>query len=141
MSTSPGHAGSFKNPKMHFEWSFLSMDRFLRLVDHFDFILHILIVLNVFNNLSTIWHISNHSKVTTKCIFEWFKVPKRRFLASIWSLVCWIDLILHIVIVLKCFPTFRQHYQVMKDHSKSAILHFWIDPKEPKNRRFLAIFW
>ena len=31
-------------------------------------------------------------------IFEWSKVPKMRFLAIILSLVCWIDLILHMMI-------------------------------------------
>ena len=35
-----------------------------------------------------------------KCIFEWSKEPKMRFLAIFLSLVCWIDLMMHIRIVL-----------------------------------------
>ena len=38
-----------------------------------------------------------------KCIFEWSIEPKIRFLAIFRSFVCWIDLILHILIVLNVF--------------------------------------
>ena len=60
-----------------------------------------------------------------KYIFEWSKVPKKRFLAIIRSLVCWIDLILHFVIVLNVF-NIRQCYQVMKDYSNITEMHFWM---------------
>ena len=60
-----------------------------------------------------------------KRIFEWSKVSKKRFLAIIRSLVCWIDLILHIVIVLNVF-NIRQCYQVMKDYSNITEMHFWM---------------
>ena len=56
-------------------------------------------VLDAFNNLAVVPRMLDHSK----CIFEWSKEPKRRFLAIFWSLLCWIDLILHIVIVLNVF--------------------------------------
>ena len=48
-------------------------------------------------NTTRSWRIIQKSH---KSIFEWSKVPKMSFLAFILSLVCWIDLILHIVIVL-----------------------------------------
>ena len=38
--------------------------------------------------------------MSQKCIFERSKEPKKSFLAIFWTLVCWIDLILHNVIVL-----------------------------------------
>ena len=50
-----------------------------------------------FGNVSRLWKITQKSK---KCIFEWSKEPKQRFLAIFLSLVSWIDLILHIWIVL-----------------------------------------
>ena len=61
----------------------------------------------------------------SKCIFEWSKVSKKRFLAIITSLVCWIDLILHFVIVLNVF-IIQQCYQVMKDPSNITEMHFWM---------------
>ena len=89
-----------------------------------DFILHISIVLNDLNNLATISVMQDHSKIK-RCIFEWSKESKKRFLVVFWSLVCWIDLILHIVIVLNVF-NIRQCYQVMKDHSNIMEMHFWM---------------
>ena len=53
-----------------------------------------------FNNANRSWKIIQRSQ---KCIFEWSKRPKKRFLAIFLSLVCWIDLILHIVIVLNVY--------------------------------------
>ena len=49
-----------------------------------------------FGKVTRSWRIIQKSH---KCIFEWSKEPKKRFLAIFWSLVCWIDLILHIMIV------------------------------------------
>ena len=60
-----------------------------------------------------------------KCIFEWSKEPKKRFLAVFLSLFCWIDLILHFVIVLNVF-IIQQCYQVMKDPSNITEMHFWM---------------
>ena len=54
-----------------------------------------------------------------KCIFEWSKEPKKRFLAVFLSLVCWIDLILHIVIVLNVF----QHVATLPCHEGSFKNH------------------
>ena len=60
-----------------------------------------------------------------KCVFEWSKRPKKRFLAIFLRLVCWIDLILHFVIVLNVF-IIQQCYQVMKDPSNITEMHFWM---------------
>ena len=57
-----------------------------------------------------------------KCIFEWSKVPKMRFLAIFLSLVCWFDLILHILMVLNNLVMIW----LMLDHSKSRKMHFWL---------------
>ena len=60
-----------------------------------------------------------------KCIFEWSKEPKKRFLALFCSLVCWIDLILHIVIVLNVFQLSAMvpvHEGSFKDY-KNAFLN------------------
>ena len=127
----------------------------------------------------------DHSKIK-KCIFEWSKEPKYRFLAIFRSLVWCIDLILHIVIELNVFQhlatlpghegSFKDHkdafmndpkgqkrgfrpfsgvwsvrsswycilwqylmfsnvmqrYQVMKDHSKIAKMHFWMIQRAKK---------
>ena len=78
----------------------------------------------------------DHSK-TQKCIFEWSKEPKKWFLAIFLSLVCWIDLILHILIVLNVFQlsaTLPLHEGSFKD-DKNAFLN---GPKSQK-RGFLAI--
>ena len=48
-----------------------------------------------FGNTTRSWRIIQGSKI----IFEWSIEPKNKFLAIFWSLVCWIDLILHIMIV------------------------------------------
>ena len=50
-----------------------------------------------FGNVTRSWRIIQRSQ---KCIFEWSKEPKKKFLVIFWTLVCWIDLILHI----KIFP-------------------------------------
>ena len=53
-----------------------------------------------FGNTTRSWRIIQKSQ---KSIFEWSEVPKMRFLAIILSLVCWIDLILHMMIELYIF--------------------------------------
>ena len=64
-------------------------------------------------------------------ILEWSKWPKMRFLAIFLSLVCWIDLILHIVIVLNVY----QHSAMLPGQAgsfknqKNAFLN---DPKSQK---------
>ena len=121
-----------------------------------DLILHIVIVLNVFQHKATLSGHDNYSKIqkvgfghflgfglldqldiaycgstkcfptsgkvtrswrtiqkSRKCIFGWSKEPKKKFLAIFWSLVCWIDLILHIMIVLNVF----QHLGVVTGHA------------------------
>ena len=108
-----------------FEWSIQLLAVFSSLVHWINLILHILIILNVLNNFSTIWHMLDHSKVTKNAFLNDPKCQKKRFLAIIRSLVCWIDLILHIVIVLNVF-NIRQCFQVMKDHSNITEMHFWM---------------
>ena len=53
-----------------------------------------------FGNDTRWWRIIQKSQ---KCIFEGSKEPKKRFLTIFWGLVCWINLISHIVIVLNVF--------------------------------------
>ena len=79
----------------------------------------------------------DHSNVT-KMHFWMIQRAKKRFLAIFWALVCWINLILHNVIVLNVF----QHSTTLPDHEGSFKCHknsFLNDPKPKK--RFLAIFW
>ena len=78
-----------------------------------------------FGNVTRSWRIIQRSQ---KCFFEWSKRPKKRFLAIFLSLVCWIDMILHIVIVLNVFHLSAMlpgHEGSFKDH-KDAFLN---DPK------------
>ena len=66
-----------------------------------------------------------------KCIFEWSIEPKKRVLAIFWRLDCWIDLILHIVLVLNVYQRSAMlpgHEGSFKDH-KNAPLN---DPKSQK---------
>ena len=79
-------------------------------------------------NVTRSWSIIQRSQ---KCIFEWSKETKKRFLAIFLSLVCWIDLILHIVIELDVFQLWAMlpgHDGSFKDH-KNAFLN---DPKGQK---------
>ena len=81
-----------------------------------------------FDNITRSWRIIQMSQ---KCIFEWSKEPKMRFLAILWTLVCWIDLILHNVIVINVF----QHSTTLPDHEGSFKCHknaFLNDPKSQK---------
>ena len=81
-----------------------------------------------FGHLTRSWRIIQRS---LKCIFEWSKEPKNRVSAIFWSLICWIDLILHIVIVLNVFQLpamLPGHEGSFKDH-KNAFLN---DPKGQK---------
>ena len=81
-----------------------------------------------FCNIVSSWGIIQRSQ---KCIFEWSKEPKRRVLAIFWSLDCWIDLILHIVLVLNVYQRSAMlpgHEGSFKDH-KNAFLN---DPKGQK---------
>ena len=81
-----------------------------------------------FGNFIMSWRIIQRSQ---KCIFEWSKEPKKRFLAIFLSLVCWIDLILHIVTVLNVFQylaTFSGHGGSFKNHKNT----FLNDPKTQK---------
>ena len=80
-----------------------------------------------------------------KCIFEWSKEPKKRFLAIFLSLVCWIDLILHIVIELNVFQLSAMwpgHEGSFKDHKNA----FWMIQKPKKVKkvpksRFQVTIW
>ena len=77
------------------------------------------------SNITRSWWIIQRLQ---KCIFEWSKEPKKRFLTIFWSLVCWIDFILHILIVLNVFQlssTLPSHEGSFKNH-KNIFLN---DPK------------
>ena len=83
---------------------------------------------STFGYLAMSWRFIQKSQ---KCIFEWSKEPKRRSLAIFLSLFCWVDFILHIVIVLNVFQlsaTLPGHEGSFKDH-KNAFLN---DPKSQK---------
>ena len=74
-----------------------------------------------------------------KCIFEWSKEPKRRFLAIFSSLVCRIDLILHIVVVLNILqhvPTRLGHEGSFKNHRK-----MFLNDQKSKKRGFWPFSW
>ena len=76
----------------------------------------------------------DRSKVS-KCIFEWSKMPKRRILAVFRTLVCWIDLISHILIELYVF----HHSATLPGHNgsfRNPQNAFLNDPKCQKGR-----FW
>ena len=66
----------------------------------------------------------DHLKIK-KCIFEWSKVPKMRFLVIFLSLVCWFDLILHILTILNGLNNLAMIW-LMLDHSKIRKKHFWM---------------
>ena len=70
------------------------------------------------------------------CIFEWSKQPKMRFFAIFWSLVCWIDLILHIVIVLNVFQLWAK-LPADEGSLKDNKIAFLNDPKGQK--RFFTV--
>ena len=66
-----------------------------------------------------------------KCIFEWSKVPKRRIWANIWSLVSWIDLIMHTVIVQDRSNNLATIWHMLY-HSKVTKMHFWMTQNAQK---------
>ena len=89
-----------------------------------------------FDNITRSWRIIQMSQ---KFIFEWSKELKKRFMAIIWSLVCYIDLILHILIELDVFQLSAMlpgHDGSFKDH-KNAFLN---DPNSQK-RGFWPFSW
>ena len=97
------YAGSFKNHKNTFlndpksqKKGFLTI--FWSLVCWIDLILHIVIVLNVFQPSAMLPGHEGSFK-DHKNAFLNDPEAKKRFLAIFWSLVCWIDLTLHIMIV------------------------------------------
>ena len=83
-------------------------------------------------NVTRSWRIIQKTQI---CIFEWSKEPQKRFLAIFASLVCWIDLMLHIVIVLNVFQpsamlsghveSFKDHKNVFLNDPKSQERGFW----------------
>ena len=135
MATLPGHEGSFKKPRNAFlndpkspkrgfwpfswVWSVESID-----VAYCD-------SNKCFPTFGNVIRSCRIIQGSQKCIFEWSKEPKKRFLALFCSLVCWIDLILHIVIVLNVFQLLAMlpgHEESFKDR-KNAFLN---DPKAQK---------
>ena len=101
------YAGSFKNHKMHF-WMIQRaknevFGHFLEfgLLDRLDTAYcDSTKCFPTFGKVTRSWKIIQRSQ---KCIFEWSKEPKTRFLAIFWSLVCWTDLIYHIMILQNVF--------------------------------------
>ena len=89
-----------------------------------------------FGNVTRSWRIIQKSQ---KCIFEWSKVPKKRFLDIFRSFVCWIDLIMHIVKelnVIQRLATLSGHDGSFKNN-KNAFLN---DPK-CQNPGFWSFYW
>ena len=89
----------------------------------------------MFSNFRQCYQVmKDHSKITN-IHFEWPKRPKKRFLALLLSLVCWIDLILHIVLVLNVFQlsamlpalegSFEKHKNGFLNDPKSQKRSFW----------------
>ena len=112
---------------------------FWSLVCWIDLILHILIVLNVFQLSATLPLHEGSFKDDKNAFLNGPKSQKRRFLAIFWSWVCYIDLILHIVIELDIFQLSAMlpgHDGSFKDH-KNAFLN---DPKCQK-RGFWLFSW
>ena len=104
---------------------------FESLVSSIDLILHTLIVLNVFQLSATLPLHEGSFKDDKNAFLNGPKSQKRFFLAIFWSLVCYIDLILHIVIELDDFQLsamLPRHDGSFKDH-KNAFLN---DPKGQK---------
>ena len=60
-----------------------------------------------------------------KCLFQWSKQPKMRFLVIFLSLVHWIYLILHILIELNGLHALAS-VSVMLGHSKTTKMPFWM---------------
>ena len=90
--------------------------------------LHIVIVLNV-NQLSAMLPGQAGSFKNQKNAFlNDPKSQKKRFLAIFWSLVCWIDLILHIMKALYAL----QHLSALIHKSQRCIFEY----KEPKKEVF-----
>ena len=92
--------------------------------------------ISTFGNITRSWRII---QMSPKCIFEWSKEPKKRFLAVFWTSVCWIDLILHNVIVLNIF----QHLSTLSCYEGSFISHrnaFLNDPKSQRRGFWLNCF-
>ena len=69
-----------------------------------------------YGNITRSWRIIQK---TQKCIFEWSKERKNMFLVIFSSLVCRIDLIMHIVVVLNIF----QHSAMLPDYEGSFKCH------------------
>ena len=89
-----------------------------------------------FGNDTRWWRIIQKSQ---KCIFEWSKEQKTRFFVIFLNLVCWINLISHIVIVLNVL----QHVARLPGHAGSFKSHknaFLNDPKS-KKRGFWPFSW
>ena len=104
---------------------------FLSLVCWIDLILHIVIVLNVYQLSAMLPGQAGSFKNQKNAFLNDPKSQKKRFLAIFWSLVCWVDLILHIVIVLNVFQLLARlpgHKESFKSH-KNAFLN---DPMSQK---------
>ena len=98
---------------------------FWSLICSIDSILHIVIVLNAFQHSATLPGHEGSFKNHESAFLSDPKSKKKRFLAIFWSLVCWIELILHIVIVLNVFQLSAMvpvHEGSFKDY-KNAFLN------------------
>ena len=116
-ATLPGHERSFKDHKNTF-WMIQRAKKevfghFLKfgLLDRLDIAYcDCTKCLQTFGNITRSWRIIQKAQYG---IFEWSEEPKKRFLVIFWSLVCWIDLILHIMIV----QNVSQHLGVVTSHA------------------------
>ena len=126
LATLPGHGGSFKSHKKHFWMIQIAKNEFFWGWGFYA---------KVLCNVNWSWRTNQKS---LKSIFEWSKVPKKKFLAIFRSWVCWIDLILQIVIelnVLWHLATSPGREGPFKNHKNPQ---FWMI--QSAKRRFLAIF-
>ena len=109
LATLPGHEGSFKITKMQF-WMIRSAKKEVfghfqkfGLFDRLD--IAYCDIAKSFPGSSNVTRSWRTIQKSQKSIFEWSKGQKKEVLSVFWSLVCYIDLTLHIMIVV-CCPTF-----------------------------------
>ena len=94
------------------------------LVCWIDLILHNVIVLNVFQHSTTLLDHEGSFKCHKNAFLNDPKSQKKRFLAFFWTLVSWIDLVMHILIVLNVFQdsaTLPGHGGSFKSHRNASL--------------------
>ena len=90
------------------------------------------ICFSTFGNTTRSWWVIQKP---SKCVFEWSKEPKNRFLAIYLCQVCWIDLLLPKVIQLNL----PQHLAMLLGHEGSFKSHTKVFLNDPKSQK--GVFW